>query len=549
MADDVKQLGFPGEIGYETFLYPVEASLKKLLRFLVDKLPKPESEGAGAEEAASGGATAGALGAAQIKKIMAAWTQKRWNVLAYKGAHAQPACAVAVTPLSYPLAAGTKEAQQYYAKEQPLVSAQLRVSSLAPSVLAAHSLELVRKENLSDEFDRKAQNAASVARISALVKNAFGAAIRQREEYLAASRGGDLSQYASASAGGARSAFGRKQDFENDKTAVTVAPAAVVAEDGQSAEEREAALKAERERQLAELQAQLDELLASQRAADARAEALASQSRQMESELSTVTNSSRELEDAYLVKKRTLDLLPDAANNLAELQKLVAASSERLMALASEWETHRAPLVSKLRRARLLLAERKAAMSSQILAIKRIRDEMKEKAGDLREKEKYAKLLAEELSQLPKSINRQIYVKRIMDLMKNIDRQNASIKAVLADIKQVQKDINLTSEASKRSFSVADEVVFQSAKRNPKDEAMTRSYKYVVSLREGFVDLVASVEAKGKAENEILTLQTTMDDIEGRNTNLNLERIEGDLNQVKKENKVLAAKIKAAAAK
>lgn len=64
----------------------------------------------------------------------------------------------------------------------------------------------------------------------------------------------------------------------------------------------------------------------------------------------------------------------------------------------------------------------------------------------------------------------------------------------------------------------------------------------------GFVELVSQVESKGKAENEILTLQTTMDDIEGRNTNLNLERIEGDLNQVKKENKILAAKIKAAAA-
>jgi hypothetical protein len=124
-----------------------------------------------------------------------------------------------------------------------------------------------------------------------------------------------------------------------------------------------------------------------------------------------------------------------------------------------------------------------------------------------------------------------------MDLMRNIDKQKASIAAVLADVRQVAKDINLTSEASRRSFAVADEVVFQSAKKNPKDDVMTRTYKYVVNLREGFVELVAGVEAKGKAENDILSLQTQIDDIEGRNTALNLERIEGDLAQVKKESK------------
>jgi hypothetical protein len=51
MAEDVKQLGYSSELGYEAFLYPVEATVKKLLRFILDKLPKPESEGGkGSEE-------------------------------------------------------------------------------------------------------------------------------------------------------------------------------------------------------------------------------------------------------------------------------------------------------------------------------------------------------------------------------------------------------------------------------------------------------------------------------------------------------------------
>jgi hypothetical protein len=548
MADDVKQLGYNSELGYEAFLYPVEATVKKLLRFLVDKLPKPESEGGrGADESVAGAGGAAAAGLADVKKVLTEWTRKQWNVLAYHGAHARPAVPVACVPLSLPSTAhASKDTLNYYAKQQPLVSAQPRSpASLAPSVLALHTLELVRKENLTDEFDRKARNAESAARIKGLLKNAFGSALRAREAYLAASRGADLSDYASAAAAGARSAFGRKQAFENEAANNNIVAAAPEAS-GPSAEEREAALRAEREKQLADLQSQLDELLAAQRAADARAEELATQSRQMESELASALESSVDLEAAYMTKKRTLDLLPDAANNMAELQKLVAASSERLLALASEWESHRAPLVAKIRRARASLAERKTEMAGKIDAIRRLREEMKEKATDLREKEKLARLLAEELNALPKSINRQVYVRRIMDLMKNIDKQKASIRSVLSDVRAVQKDINLVSEASRRSFAVADEVVFQAAKRNPKDEAMTKTYKYVVHLREGFVELVASVEAKGKAENDIRALQAQIDDVDSRNSSLNTERIEADLGQVKKENKQMQARIKAA---
>lgn len=541
MAEDVKEMGYTKEVGYESFLYPSEASMKHLLRFLVDKLPKPEHEGdlAEADSQPSGGMV-------EVKNVLRAWTKHARTPLATVR-HQVP---INTVRLSTPnLDSTSRDALAYYQAAQPLVSSQARsFASLVPSLLNAHSLELVRKEaDLVDGFDRKQRNAAGVARIQGLVRGAFGAALRARESWLASNRGADLSLFA-AQDGSGRSAFGRRNYFENDAptnvAAVAAPTAAPVA--GESAEEREAALRAEREAQLAELQAQLDEALNAQRADDARTELALTQTRQLENQLANLVTSSRDLEDAYLVKKRTLDLLPDAANNLAELQRLVAASSTRLAELAAEWESHRAPLVARLRRAKQLYHERKEEIGVKVDAIKRLREEMKEKANDLREKEKLAKVLLEELNALPKSINRQVYVKRIMDLMKNIDKQTAQIKAVLADVRQVQKDINLTSESSQRSFVVADEVVFHSAKKNPKDEVMMKTYKYVVQLREGFVDLVAGVETKGKLENEILSLQTQMDDIETRNSNLNMDRIEADLAQVKKENKELAAAIKAA---
>lgn len=42
--------------------------------------------------------------------------------------------------------------------------------------------------------------------------------------------------------------------------------------------------------------------------------------KQMEEEITTQTRQNVEKEESYKVKKRTLDLLPDAENNIAKLQ-------------------------------------------------------------------------------------------------------------------------------------------------------------------------------------------------------------------------------------
>lgn len=39
-----KDLGFKGEIGYQTFLYANEHELRKIMMFLIEKLPKETGE-------------------------------------------------------------------------------------------------------------------------------------------------------------------------------------------------------------------------------------------------------------------------------------------------------------------------------------------------------------------------------------------------------------------------------------------------------------------------------------------------------------------------
>jgi hypothetical protein len=82
----------------------------------------------------------------------------------------------------------------------------------------------------------------------------------------------------------------------------------------------------------------------------------------------------------------------------------------------------------------------------------------------------------------------------------------------LVDVRRVQKEINATSESSKRSFSLADEIIYQVAKTK-KDPTATEAYRHVVNMREGFVHLVQVTEDIGKAKNDTKEVESRIDQI------------------------------------
>jgi len=244
-----------------------------------------------------------------------------------------------------------------------------------------------------------------------------------------------------------------------------------------------------------------------------------------------------------------LDLLPEAEKNLEQLGQVSVDNTKRLLKFGEEWEKTRVPLVIKIRRGKQLLDQRKGDVGKKVALIKRMRVEMKAKAQAVREKDLIYKQVAEELSKLPKSINRQVYIRRIMDIVKNLDKQKLDIRKILEDVKRAQKDINQVTKTSQRSFAMTDEVVYQTAKTNRDDPVATQAYKNVLTMREGFEALVEKVAETGRCKNEITEMQARIESLDQRNTSLNMERVQKDLEQVKKENKQLANKIRAIKAK
>jgi hypothetical protein len=117
-----------------------------------------------------------------------------------------------------------------------------------------------------------------------------------------------------------------------------------------------------------------------------------------------------------------------------------------------EWENHRVPLVEEIRTTKDTVAKRKADMKYKLDRIKQMREEMKRLAVEIREKDELVKQLMEELSKLPKQVQRTGYTRRIMDIMRNIEKQQITISGILKDTRETQKEINTASEVLDPAF-------------------------------------------------------------------------------------------------
>lgn len=243
------------------------------------------------------------------------------------------------------------------------------------------------------------------------------------------------------------------------------------------------------------------------------------------------------------VKKQTIDLLPDAENNLAKLQTLVESSAKRVVSLASQWEKHRAPLIEERRRLKELCSNRELESSRKLSEIKDLHDRIRQSADEAKKKEGLYKQLITEFENLPKDVSRSAYTQRILEIVGNIRKQKEEITKILSDTKDLQKEINSLTGKLDRTFAVTDELVFKDAK---KDESVRKSYKYLAALHENCTQLIQTIEDTGTIMREIRDLEEQIETENGKKTVSNLEKILEDYKAIRQENSALATKIREA---
>ncbi|XP_059588555.1 coiled-coil domain-containing protein 22 isoform X2 [Alligator mississippiensis] len=300
----------------------------------------------------------------------------------------------------------------------------------------------------------------------------------------------------------------------------------VAAESLASSKTSEQEVQARQEEELGALWAELGQLEAEIAGLGGEVKTLELGLVQMETDASQRRQALGSREWSLRLKRRTVELLPDADSNLAKLQLVVESSAQRILALAGQWELHRRPLLDECRRLKGLRDTRQLESSRRLQDIKALHEWHRSAATEAQHKEELYQQLVLELEGLPRAVSRAAYTHRILEI-------------VLSDTRGLQKEINGLTGKLERTFAVTDELIFKDAKR---DESVRKAYKYLAALHENCSQLIQTIEDAGSIHREIRDLEEQIESESGAKMPASLERILGDLRALRQENAGLAAR-------
>ncbi|KAG8570443.1 hypothetical protein GDO81_011274 [Engystomops pustulosus] len=537
LAQACQDLGYTGEVGYQTFLYSSEPDIRALLIFLAEKLPRHSHEDA--HQPAGKSAVLQREIATKIKQQLALpWLPPSCRTAAAK--RSQSLCRLHrfhVQPLSLAGDSSSKsispERKEYWEKYLPFVSMQLpHAYSLAASLLERNTSDLSAVQEWEAEW--KSQGLAS-----RLSPEEYRSRKRQRlqkriqdqlrqcrqhhaENHLPGPSTQDLVdmlktftvEEGTDNNKGSRFTHAQKFTHRQDPQVLTEQMQRV-AENLPKKDTQDA--QAEQE-ELSSLQQQIEHIEQDIQALAESTKLLHLTINKVEEEADKLQKQCDEKANAVKVKKRAVELLPDAENNLAKLQVMVDGSKQRMASLVGQWETHRVRLADEYSEMKRLQQEKEVESSRWMKDVRDLYDKIRAAADEAKRKEDLYKQLVSEYESLPKDVSRAAYTQRILEIVSNIKKQKEDITKILSDTKDLQKEINNLTGKVDRTFVVTDELVFKvgstfisfsgywfvctltcsvlsPAKDAKKDEPVRKVYKYLAALHEVCVNPLKGVSS------------------------------------------------------
>lgn len=562
LASSCKELGYQGEMGYQTFLYANEHNLRNVLMFLIEKLPKESAENS--NETIGTSALLGRRIAAELKRQLSMpWSPaycKQKNVVNkdgdwfFQGSSSFHRFKTQILEYPFGLSDVNKKRE---AENIPFIFSQVSdLKDLHSSVAEENRFHLAEDQEWETEWnqggiasrlsieeykkqkrdrlmkrikEKLSSDATLAATKSATTASAF-------KDFVESRSGKD----AKKTVKGSRFTHTEKLQFAEDPEKIE-AKIKVEQEVSKEEEESEEEKQKKHDTEIESLRNELNELSLKAQNCQAEIKQMVTQKEKVDEKATDSETLTKELEDAYRVKKRTFDLLPDADSNIEKLVQLVENSNTKLINLNEQWEKHRIPLANKYEELKNQNTLKTSQVETFAEQIRSLREKMKTATDEIKSKEELHKQLIAEYESMSKDVNRSAYTRRILEIVGNIKKQKDQIATVLTDTKELQKDINFLTGKLERQYIVTDELVFKDAK---KDEFSKKAYKLLAGLHESFSTLVETIEDTGLIMREIRDLEEQLDKIIEVEIDANLERIGEDLRAIKQENNAMIASIK-----
>ncbi|XP_053684089.1 coiled-coil domain-containing protein 22 homolog [Sabethes cyaneus] len=513
LAEACRAIGYRRDIGYQTFLYSNVTEVRRVLMFLIERLPKDTTDKA---EGARQPADRATILENQIVSNLQAQLQAPWMPEFCRIDGTEPF----VAPDKNPASTSATVAQAKIAFQQ-FIPKKLNIPFVTHSDLVKEIQEFWSRRSL-ESLDQDTLVPSLIAANDGAIKSnqpidAIDEGDARYKFPLAPEK--LLSKYFSATGSGGPDISQVKQVKPN-----TSLPADAPVVESTNSNPVKLPLES--------LQREIDQLRTEIDKSKELYVQLQTGRQQQDESVEMHKKALAKLKEDKKFKERTHILLEDPEVNVKKLEAIIAAGGERMKKLQDQWDAHRTPLVETL--------EVHKAKNSDILSrsqpildqIESTRRKCEEITIDLQTKSAMHLRLQKEFEKLNKTVSRTAYTSRILEIVGNIRKQKNDIDKILQDTRSLQKEINSITGQLDRQFTVTDDLIFRNAK---KDEYAKRAYKLLVMLHSDCAELIGLVQETGAIKREIRDLEDQIENEKTRNTAANLAQITNDLTEMQNE--------------
>jgi coiled-coil domain-containing protein 22 len=468
----IKQLGFRREINFDFFLYPNEIDSREVFSFLLEKTSQKGKEQEVEEEVKY-------LERMSIEERM---NQKlnelvktTWNQRTNVNNHYQCLNPIKTTFIS----CGQFKNQNLVSKQ---VTLDLSSSIFEDNEIKLYKQELSQKVNTEQKWNylkdslRVSNKTNLFKKENSIMKSGKGSGV-----------GGTLHEDSLNEVSGAKSGFNLRKEFETTASASTTAGGGVGENQPMNQEEQEK----KRMEEMENLNKSVEKLKKAIQNIEEKILKMNSNIQQIEDLLEKEKEKKIKVEKTLKVIATTQKLLENKDENTMKMKKITSSTGQHLIELAKEWENHRLPLIEKIRKLKRDEKNMKLNYNEKLESVKKNRKLLEETVSDIKSKEDLLNKLKQDLTQLPKNIERKNYVDRIMDISKNVDKQKLEINKILLDNHLILNESNELSKKLLETFQVVEDVIFKEAE---KEEYAKTLYQNVVQMRDGFSSLIKLVK-------------------------------------------------------
>ncbi|CAF0980785.1 unnamed protein product [Adineta steineri] len=248
-----------------------------------------------------------------------------------------------------------------------------------------------------------------------------------------------------------------------------------------------------------------------------------------------------EINKNMTVKKQAATYLLSVDPETERLQKAIDKLKTKLTTLETQWSDARSSLAEQRDKYLQALNDRSAKYNDKVLQINDMKSKGRLIANDIKDKDEQLTHLQNEYEKHKSSISkndhsRSFFTKQILEIVTNTNKQKEEINKTIIETRILQKDLNRLTEKLERTFQVTDSQLFKDAKT---DECARRSYKMLVSFHSDCDSIYKIVEDIGVIIREVRELEDQIEVESQKNMTTNLETLIGEYKKIRDENTAL----------